>query len=50
MGRIEKAGLTDMRRRLLSQASGDVLEIGARTGANLAHYYGSEEAGTGISG
>ena len=38
MGRTEKAGLTDMRRRLLAEASGDVLEIGAGTGANLAHY------------
>jgi hypothetical protein len=35
MGRTEKAGLTDMRRRLLAEASGDVLEIGSGTGANL---------------
>lgn len=38
MGRTEKAGLTDLRRRLLAEAHGDVLEIGAGTGANLAHY------------
>jgi ubiquinone/menaquinone biosynthesis C-methylase UbiE len=35
---VEKAGLTEMRRRLLADASGDVLEIGGGTGANLAHY------------
>lgn len=34
----ERAGLADRRRRLISQASGRVLEIGAGTGANLAHY------------
>jgi ubiquinone/menaquinone biosynthesis C-methylase UbiE len=38
MREVEKAGLTEMRRRLLAQASGDVLEVGAGTGANLAHY------------
>jgi len=36
--RAEKCGLTDMRRGLLAQAAGDVLEIGGGTGANLAHY------------
>lgn len=36
--KTEKAGLADMRRRLLAQAAGDVLEIGGGTGANLAHY------------
>ena len=34
----EKAGLTEMRRELVGQASGDVLEIGGGTGANLEHY------------
>ena len=38
MRRVEKAGLTEIRRRLLAQAVGDVLEIGGGTGANLAHY------------
>jgi ubiquinone/menaquinone biosynthesis C-methylase UbiE len=36
--KAEKAGLTEMRRGLLAQAAGDVLEIGGGTGANLAHY------------
>ena len=34
----EEAGLGEIRQRLLSDASGDVLEIGAGTGVNLAHY------------
>ncbi|MCW2997098.1 MAG: Methyltransferase type 11 [Solirubrobacterales bacterium] len=34
----EKAGLTDLRRGLLSQATGRVLELGAGTGANAALY------------
>jgi SAM-dependent methyltransferase len=38
MGRTEKAGLTAHRQALLSQATGDVLEVGAGTGANLALY------------
>jgi ubiquinone/menaquinone biosynthesis C-methylase UbiE len=38
MRRSEKAGLTDMRAALIAQAAGNVLEIGAGTGANLAHY------------
>jgi len=36
--KAEKAGLTEMRRGLLAQAGGDVLEIGGGTGANLAYY------------
>jgi ubiquinone/menaquinone biosynthesis C-methylase UbiE len=36
--KTEKAGLTDMRRELVGQARGDVLEIGGGTGANLEHY------------
>lgn len=38
MGRTEKAGLTAHRRTLLSEATGDVLEVGAGTGANLLLY------------
>jgi ubiquinone/menaquinone biosynthesis C-methylase UbiE len=38
----EKAGLRDHRRKLISQASGRVLEIGGGTGANLPFY------GTGV--
>lgn len=34
----ERAGLADLRRDLLSDASGRVLEIGAGTGLNLEHY------------
>jgi len=34
----EKAGLAEMRRSLLAGASGDVLEIGGGTGANLGYY------------
>ena len=36
--RTERAGLADMRHRLLSSASGRVLELGAGTGHNLEHY------------
>ncbi|MCW2999523.1 MAG: class SAM-dependent methyltransferase [Solirubrobacterales bacterium] len=34
----EKAGLRDLRAGLLAQASGRVLELGAGTGLNAAHY------------
>jgi ubiquinone/menaquinone biosynthesis C-methylase UbiE len=34
----ERAGLAEMRRRLLSSASGRVLELGAGTGHNLEYY------------
>ena len=34
----EDAGLREMRRRLLADAKGCVLEIGGGTGANLQHY------------
>jgi ubiquinone/menaquinone biosynthesis C-methylase UbiE len=40
MAGTEEAGLADMRRELLADARGDVVEIGAGTGANL-QYYGS---------
>jgi ubiquinone/menaquinone biosynthesis C-methylase UbiE len=36
--KVEKAGLTEMRRGLVALAAGNVLEIGGGTGANLAHY------------
>jgi ubiquinone/menaquinone biosynthesis C-methylase UbiE len=36
--RVERAGIRDMRRSLLRDASGSVLEVGAGTGANLEHY------------
>ena len=34
----EEAGLAVMRRHLIAGASGDVLEIGGGTGANLGYY------------
>jgi len=34
----EEAGLADMRARVLAQAQGATLELGAGTGSNLAHY------------
>ena len=34
----ERRGLTEVRRRVVGQATGRVLEIGAGTGLNLAHY------------
>src|ERR1700747_3933078 len=36
--KAEKAGLGALREELLADASGDVLEIGGGTGANLAYY------------
>jgi ubiquinone/menaquinone biosynthesis C-methylase UbiE len=38
MAKTEKAGLRAFRERLLAEASGDVLEIGGGTGANLPCY------------
>ena len=38
VGKIERAGLAEHRRALLAGASGDVLEIGGGTGANLEYY------------
>lgn len=38
MAGTEKAGLGDIRARVLADATGDVLEVGAGTGRNLAHY------------
>jgi ubiquinone/menaquinone biosynthesis C-methylase UbiE len=38
IGKAERSGLGDHRRALLAGASGDVLEIGGGTGANLDYY------------
>lgn len=38
LGPVERRGLADRRRRLLSGVTGRVLEVGAGTGANLDHY------------
>jgi ubiquinone/menaquinone biosynthesis C-methylase UbiE len=38
MARGEKAGLAEIRAKLLAQASGHTLEVGAGTGLNLEHY------------
>jgi SAM-dependent methyltransferase len=38
MARTERAGLSDRRRRLLSEVRGTVVDIGAGTGVNLAAY------------
>jgi len=42
--KTEEAGLRVMRQGLLAEASGAVLEIGAGTGRNLAHYDGNVES------
>jgi SAM-dependent methyltransferase len=38
MAKLERALLGDLRRRLLADVGGDVVEIGAGTGANLRYY------------
>jgi ubiquinone/menaquinone biosynthesis C-methylase UbiE len=38
LGKTERAGLGEHRRALLAEATGDVLEIGGGTGANLQYY------------
>jgi len=38
--KTEEAGLRDMRHGLIAEAAGSVLEVGAGTGRNLAHYDG----------
>jgi ubiquinone/menaquinone biosynthesis C-methylase UbiE len=38
MAETEKAGLSDRRRGIITQARGRTVEIGAGTGLNLAHY------------
>jgi ubiquinone/menaquinone biosynthesis C-methylase UbiE len=42
----ERAGLAEMRRNLIGGASGDVLEIGGGTGANLGYYGAGVESVT----
>jgi ubiquinone/menaquinone biosynthesis C-methylase UbiE len=41
MAGTERSGLAEMRRQLVSTASGRVLELGAGTGLNLGHYTGA---------
>lgn len=38
MSRAERVALRDWRRALLAGASGDVVELGAGTGANVPYY------------
>ena len=38
MGIADRAGLAERRRKLIAEASGRVLEVGAGTGLNLRHY------------
>src|SRR5439155_18215255 len=40
---VEQAGLAERRRRLLVEARGRVLDVGAGTGANLPHYRDVDE-------
>jgi len=42
--RSEAAGLAEMRRNLVAGATGEVLEIGGGTGANLSYYGASAES------
>lgn len=37
-GRLDRAGFAARRQRLVSELDGDVLEVGAGTGLNIAHY------------
>jgi len=41
-GKLDRVGLTARRQRLTGGLDGDVLEIGAGTGLNLAHYRDAE--------
>ena len=41
---MEDAGLAEMRRNAIEGASGDVLEIGGGTGANLGYYGAAVES------
>jgi ubiquinone/menaquinone biosynthesis C-methylase UbiE len=43
MQALEEAGLRDLRRRLISDLRGRVLEIGCGTGLNFAHYHPQTE-------
>jgi len=44
MDRIDRAGAAEHRRRLVEEAGGEVLEIGAGTGENLPLYRAAERA------
>jgi len=44
VAKVEKAGLRAIREELLSGATGQVLEVGGGTGANLPHYGAGVEA------
>lgn len=37
-GKLDRAGFASHRRRLVAELGGEVLEVGAGTGLNLAHY------------
>lgn len=38
MGLVDRAGMAERRRRLVADATGEVVEVGGGTGRNLAHY------------
>ena len=38
MGLVDRAGMVERRRRLVAEATGEVVEVGGGTGRNLAHY------------
>jgi len=38
VAKVERAGLGELRQKLLADASGRVLEVGSGTGANLPYY------------
>jgi SAM-dependent methyltransferase len=40
MGLVDRAGMAERRRRLVADATGEVVEVGGGTGRNLAHYRG----------
>ena len=38
MGLVDRVGMADRRRRLIAEATGEVVEVGGGTGRNLAYY------------